>query len=390
MNYHLMVDDKFFDSLIEDMEKISAPGTNRYFIRASKENGIHVKHLKAEWFEDFYGTQFREILNRITFNDKIFVHWYDLYVGELMLTIDQSIPLFVSIMGGDFYQDPSLYHRHWLYDRKTLKIFNKNFVYPKVWARRPIIFLKQVWKLATLKAAVQKQFELKRKTVQRINYLLAGKFMDDEVRLVKELYKVDGMLHLPFIFDQNFDLALSLPAEIKKSKVMNIQIGNSATYANNHLDLLDILGKFSEQNVLLSLPLSYGDPDYARIVKENYGNVFDSKAEFLEAFMARKEYVSQLQKVDICIMYHNRSQALGNCITLLTLGKKLYLKRNNPLWSLFQKIGVVVFDTELIKTIPYEEFVKPLSADEIKSNLKSLLDTFSEKERLENLRQLLN
>jgi hypothetical protein len=88
-------------------------------------------------------------------------------------------------------------------------------------------------------------------------------------------------------------------------------------------------------------------------------------------------------------MYHNRSQALGNCISLLTLGKKLYLKTNNPLWSLFKEIGVAVYDANSIKSLSFQQFIKPLTGTEIESNKVKLSAAFSEKKRLRDLSKIL-
>ena len=99
MNYHIMIDDKFIDGFINDSENISTKNTNRYFIRGVKQKAIYVNHPKAEWIENLWSTDFRNILNTITSQDKIFIHWYDLYVGKVMLTIDKNIPLYVFFLG---------------------------------------------------------------------------------------------------------------------------------------------------------------------------------------------------------------------------------------------------------------------------------------------------
>lgn len=390
MNYHIFPDDKFFDSLIGDFEKVCGPDLNRYFIRAPKENGKYVKSLKAEWIADVYNPEFKKILNSVTFRDKIFIHWYDIHIGKLMLTLDKNIPIYASIMGGDFYEEPFLHHMKWLCDKKTLRILNKKLVYPTVWARRPNKLMPQLAEIRKKKKQAKKAFEIKKETIRRINFLLVGEQMDTEFRIVKKMYKAPEAVHLPFIYNQNFDLALGLEKKTKTNSFINIQIGNSATYMNNHLDVLDKVRKFSSEEINFSIPLSYGDPAYAKLVKDYYTNAFGAKATFIEEFLPREEYIKKLQEVDICIMYHNRSQALGNCITLLTLGKKLYLKKKNPLYAMFKKIGVLIFDAGSLDKISFEEFKRPLSEQQITSNIQKLSLAFSEKRRLEDLSNLLN
>jgi hypothetical protein len=97
-----------------------------------------------------------------------------------------------------------------------------------------------------------------------------------------------------------------------------------------------------------------------------------------------------LSGVDICIMYHNRSQAFGNCIALLTLGKKLYLKSKNPLYQLFKSSGLVLYDATQIQALTFEEFSKPLSTVEVQSNVRLIAELFSSKKRLKYLTDVLN
>jgi len=389
MNYHIMIDDKFIDGFINDAEKVTAKNNNRYFIQGVKQNALYVNHPKAEWVEDIWGVDFKNILNSITSQDKIFIHWYNLYVGRLMLTIDKNIPLYVIPWGGDFYEDPYLYHINWIHDPITLRYVKKAYVFSEKWARHPKSLLKNLLQLYDIKKKNHERFEIKKQTILRINYLLLQN-NSIEYDLIRNIYQIPEISCLPFFYDQNFDLANELRFEQVKSKNINIQIGNSATSANNHVDCIKVLRRFNNENIKLILPLSYGYPDYCEYVKRNCLKTFRNKCEFLERFMPREEYIVKLNEIDIAIMFHNRSQAFGNCISLLTLGKKLYLKNNNPLWQVFQKSGIIVFDANKIKDLTFEQFSEPLTEDQIQSNIEKISNLYSEKTRLENLRKLLN
>jgi len=118
--------------------------------------------------------------------------------------------------------------------------------------------------------------------------------------------------------------------------------------------------------------------------------VFADKATFQNEFVTRENYLKKLNEIDVCIMNHNRSQALGNCITILAMGKKLYLKENNPLWSMFKQIGVKIFSADTIKNISFDEFKQALKPEQAQSNIEKLSTSFSEKKRLEYLSNLLN
>ena len=102
MNYHFSIDDKFIDGVIEDAEAVSSPNSNLYFIRGDEQNPRHVKSTKAIWVANIWSEAFRNILNTISSDDRLIIHWYDLEIGKLMLTIKPEIPLFVAVWGGDF------------------------------------------------------------------------------------------------------------------------------------------------------------------------------------------------------------------------------------------------------------------------------------------------
>jgi hypothetical protein len=384
-----MIDDKFIDRFIEDAECVCKPNKNYYFVRREKNNLNFVKNVLAQWV-DTGSNDFKKILGQISAKDKIFIHWYDLHIGKLMLTIDKNIPLYVVHWGGDFYEDPFLYHIHWIHDQLTLRFVKKEYILPKKWSKNPIYLLKQLWDILSYKKKALKEFEIKKRSINRINYLIFDPNNSFELELVKKIYSLDKLQMLPFLYDQNFDLANKLRIDKVYTTLIRVQIGNSATESNNHADCIKILKKFDKENIKLIIPLSYGSAIYAEFVKKYSLKYFLNKFESIEKFMSRDDYVRKLNEVDVAVMYHNRSQAFGNMITLLSLGKKLYLKSNNPLWQLFKKTGIRVFDANLIKDQSFEEFSTLLSTSEVNNNIKIIERLFSENKRLEYLRNILN
>jgi dTDP-N-acetylfucosamine:lipid II N-acetylfucosaminyltransferase len=391
MNYHIMVDTIFTDGFIDDAEKVSEKNKNRYFVRGVKKSSVYVNHFKAEWIKDIWSRSFRAILSNITIQDKIIIHWYDLNIGKLILTINKNIPLYVVFWGGEFYEDPFPYHINRIHDKITLQFIRRTFLSTVKWPKHPVRILKKLWWILDNNRVVAKEFEVKKQTIHRIDYLLLdSNLFSGDYEKIKDLYGVDHINCLPFVYDQNFDKARKQRIIKLKNKETTVLIGNSATESNNHVDCLDMLKKFNNEQLKLILPLSYGTKKYSAFVQKFCNTEFPNKCEFLNSFMGREEYINKLNEVDIAIMFHNRSQAFGNCITLLTLGKKLYLKNNNPFWQLFNKIGVLIFDASTIKDIAFEEFKKPLSEDQIQSNIQNISNLFSDKNRLEYLSKILN
>lgn len=392
MNYHIMIDDKFIDGFIEDAEKVSPKNTNVYFVNGIKDQARHVKNPNAEWIS-FNDKNFISIIENASKDDKVIVHWYNLETGQFLLEkLQKEVSLYVALWGGEFYEDPYLFHIDWIHDEKTLAFVKKNNIVPDKYNRRPHLIFKKIWLKLNYKSKAKKQFIDKIKTIKRIDKLLLPKHNESEVERIKKIYSLEKLDYADFNYDQNVDLASIQSIETisyKKDKTV-VQIGNSATESNNHVDAFFVLSKFKEEEIQLILPMSYGNPKYSSFVKKNGQQIFDNKIQYVENFVSRDEYIKKMQETDICVMYHNRQQAFGNCIPLLMLGKKLYLKEENSLFSFFRSIDVIVFDANEIEKMTFENFKKPLSEEEKSQNKIILQGLFSIEKRLEYLREILN
>lgn len=390
MNYFILLDDKFANGLIEEIESVSIPGSNRYYIRGNSLNKLHVTHPGAQWLETPASDSLQKIFSELKADDQLFIDWYDLFIGKLVLTIDPKVPVHVLLMGGDFYCEPLYIHDRQLYDTYTQRYVKRTTLFPKVWARRPDKLIRQYWNIYGKKKVAQKDLLTKATTIQRINSICINRFATGEIESIKKMYNAERIVHRYFSWNQNFDTAQSLKQDKMPGGPVMVQVGNSATETNNHLDLLPKLAKFFTEDVSIILPLAYGKEEYATVIKDKGDELFPGKIVYKEKFVGREKYVKDLNSVDICIMYHNRSQALGNCVTLLALGKKLFLKKENPLYGMFLKMGVMVFDAGLVEKISFEEFKAPLSEQQKTINVKNLSACFSYNVRMEELKALVN
>ncbi len=113
--------------------------------------------------------------------------------------------------------------------------------------------------------------------------------------------------------------------------------------------------------------------------KEIFGDKFIPILEFMP-FERHLEFLAQ---IDIAIFNSNRQQAMGNIITLLGLGKKVYMRSNITSWKLFEEIGVKVFDVADINLEPIDKKI----AEE---NRRKIREYFSEENYLKQLKILFN
>ena len=120
---------------------------------------------------------------------------------------------------------------------------------------------------------------------------------------------------------------------LPESDTVNILLGNSATESNCHIEMLDVLSKFKNENICIYVPLSYGNMEYAKKVKEYGSKIFRDKIVYIEKFMDRRQYFSLIARMQVTIFNHDRQQALGNIFAMLFLGKKVYLRQGTAMWS---------------------------------------------------------
>lgn len=125
-----------------------------------------------------------------------------------------------------------------------------------------------------------------------------------------------------------------------------ILVGNSADPLNNHREILEKLSIYRDKDIEVICPLSYcGTKEYVNEVVSYGTNIFGKKFKPLLEFMNIKDYLKELESVDIAIFAHKVQQAYGNIIQLLGMGKKVYMRKTTA-YNELVKNEVVVFDFE--------------------------------------------
>jgi dTDP-N-acetylfucosamine:lipid II N-acetylfucosaminyltransferase len=123
---------------------------------------------------------------------------------------------------------------------------------------------------------------------------------------------------------------------------------------------------------MVFVPLAYGPPAQREIVLRAGERYFGERFIPMLELVPLKEYLVFLQSIDVAVFNHRRQQAMGNSISLLGMGKKLFIRRQTPQWELFTSMGVDVsaFDNGLHAT--------PQDKEVSKSNSALIAERFSE------------
>lgn len=220
-------------------------------------------------------------------------------------------------------------------------------------------------------AAQNKKWYIKelfrRPVIKNMGHLVT--YIPGDVDLARKWYGAKGEYHECLMYLSNTYKALDAPSI--QSDTVNIQIGNSADSSNNHFEILDKLLPFKNQNIKIYAPLSYGDQAHAKKVIAKGKELFGNKFIALTEFMAFEQYLQFLGRVDIAIFNHERQQAMGNTITLLGLGKTVFIRSDTTQWQFFKDKEINVYD---IKTLAEIDLTK-IKIN--KHNMKAIKSYFS-------------
>lgn len=275
-----------------------------------------------------------------------------------------------------------------LYNSKKIIIhgFNQSYLF-YLFFFQPWLLKKSYWIMwgGDLYSYLQKPKSLKMKLLYFMRGFVFKKiknfvtYIKGDYELAQKWYGAKGEYYECFMYPSN--LYKEYDIKPKEHDAINIQLGNSADPSNNHIDILKKLVKYKDENIQLFIPLSYGNEEYAKKVIAYGKELFGDKFVPLTEFMPFEKYLEFLGEIDIAIFAHKRQQAMGNTITLLGLGKKVYMRSNITPWQLFKDIDVKVFDVDDIKINLIDEQTQ-------KENQEKIKEYFSKENYLNQLKNL--
>lgn len=235
-----------------------------------------------------------------------------------------------------------------------------------LWALKPSLIVKSTWIVWGGDVFIYKQknlslknrlFEfLRRRIIPRFPEIAA--FVEADAREAIKVYNskaeyIQILYPIPVNLEDLVDLKTKSPEITKK-----ILIGNSADPSNNHLEMLEMLSGFCQENIKIYCPLSYSiDQSYIDSVVKKGHEIFDEKFIPLLTMMNTREYALFLNDMDIAVMNHRRQQGLGSIMPLLYLGKKLFLRSETSSYPFLTNAGCIIFDTCSMNRSNFDQFI---------------------------------
>lgn len=105
---------------------------------------------------------------------------------------------------------------------------------------------------------------------------------------------------------------------------VNILLGHSAAKYGNHMEGLEILKKYVDEDIKIYCPLSYGSESYRKEVIQKGKAMFGNKFIPLLSYMEQVQYLEFLQSIDVAVFPLKRLGAESTFLLLRAFHVKIY------------------------------------------------------------------
>ncbi|MCI6213150.1 TDP-N-acetylfucosamine:lipid II N-acetylfucosaminyltransferase [Bacteroides heparinolyticus] len=311
----------------------------------------------------------------------VIAHYMSLDKIDFIKFVPENIHVSWEIYGGDLYnqflvrQGYKLYYTD-PYRYGTYKLLN--ILYPR--CRFLVNFNAKVFRHRKYSF----DFELKRQfdfITKRINSLGLC------CRSDKDILEQYAHRTFPYFEVFNFSLKETLGQlyDCDFTHGNNILIGNSASFTNNHLYVLNFLRKLdinSSRKVILPLPYG-GSKKYKDKVINEYSKYLPDNCQFMINYLPIDQYYGMFLGLSTMVMSSWRQESWGNIIIGLYLGIKIYMSNQNMFYKWLVEIGFKIYAIEETNS---EEFSKPLSLEYMQHNRNLVLKRYREEVVSENFK----
>lgn len=174
----------------------------------------------------------------------------------------------------------------------------------------------------------------------------ASHIEEDSIYTNKVLSSKAKFLYSPMYLSNTINLLKDEDAFLFKEGFKNkiVLVGNSTDPSNNHLQAFHILNKSKLKPKEVVSILSYGIfEDYKLNVIEHGKIIFGSNFKPITEFLDLNQYLELLNKIDFVIFNHERQEAMGVTIQLLSLGKPIFFNEKSSAFKSLKRRGYQVF-----------------------------------------------
>lgn len=343
MNLHLSIDNIFMDKFISNANKYSK-SKNIYFIFCESEKLKHIKDnniVVLPFQADAFKSRFEELrdINQIYFHSliplwSVLTEENNLQKNRKLIWIFYGFEIFeLHRYKNSLLLTETLKHlekssaveksKVKLFSRDKIKSFINSYSNHKIISKRefPIISL-----------------------IKKIS-VVAHFIYDDYNEYIKPINS--KIKYLEWNYMGSLDLEhTNQEQNHEPRKNLNILLGNSGSFFNNHFDGLNIIEKFIDKSVIESIvvPLNYSaEPEYIKQLDAYGKKKFGEKFKPILNLMTPTEYYNLLSQIDIAVFCNIRSQAAANINWLLLNGTPIFMHEKSTLYKSYTQNNFTLY-----------------------------------------------
>lgn len=328
MILHIVKDEKFIDGFIDNQNKYCPDIQNKYMAWPNKKGSLtNIKSNNIELITEEAEKQiFTFVKEKKT--SKIIFHNLDKRNWALINKLPQQVVIGWIFYGAEIFNRPENI-KHFLGEQTKRFLRQRLKSYLSFYIKYLKEYLGNVfYKITGFKITA---FQ---KAIHRINFI--AHWIVEDYEYIKTNYSLKNLKFVNFCYSNE---TLIINNDNPKT---NLLIGNSASFTNNHLDIISIIPPhFASKFEKIIFPLSYsGSVRYKEHVKKAAEAKFGDKVLILDRFLNKQEYFQLLSSVKLAIMGHHRSQAGGNIRFFLKNEIDLMLFNNNNIYHYYENKNV--------------------------------------------------
>ncbi len=375
MNLHLSIDNIFMDKFISNANKYSK-SKNIYFIFSESEKLKHIKDnniVVLPFQADAFKSRFEELrdINQIYFHSLIPL-WSVLTEENNLQKNRKLIWIFYGFEIFELHR-----YKNSLLLTETLKHLEKSSVVEKskvkLFSRDKIKSF--INSYSNHKIISKREFPII-SLIKKIS-VVAHFIYDDYNEYIKPINS--KIKYLEWNYMGSLDLEHTNQEQNNEPrKALNILLGNSGSFFNNHFDGLNIIEKSIDKSVIenIVVPLNYSaEPEYI-IQLDAYGKKkFGEKFKPILNLMTPTEYYNLLYQIDIAVFCNIRSQAAANINWLLLNGTPIFMHEKSTLYKSYTQNNFTLYKLQELFNID-KIITKNLQTK--KSNIQAMEKTFGE------------
>ena len=317
--------------------------------------------------------------------DHLWVTWdkelFDMFYGKADILFEKASPIsainkygknvnWIFIHGLSFPPYKLLLIKPWLCKKIIWRTWGHDIAIPKRGSAN--FLLKKIYRGLNYRVLKHK--------AKKFKFIGIGNIVD-ELKIKRAFGDKIKVIELPYFYGQKESKSKIVEAINKLLNKENndmccrVMVGHSGHDCDNHIEILKRLAPYFDENLFIYIMLPYGDSKYSLTVKEYASKNLGKKYQVIDKTTSFFDYINFLCSVDVAIFDMENSAALGNISLLLTMGKKIFLRKNGDIFYAFEYCGIKCNVTEEIGNIDFAVFKSPVIYEkDTVSKFSSLLE----------------